>query len=473
MISSALWGALATVLLATFVPSAQALPNLRIMPLGDSITKGSGSTGIVGYRGPLRQKLLNLGLSQEITVDMVGSLRDGNMADDDHEGHSGKFLAQINEYWKLSIQARPNVILVHAGTNNMDKNIDLDIAVDLMASIIDGIFESAPDATVLVAPVIWANNPRMQANTDRFNPQVEALIESRQKQGKHILSVHIDITVGDLKDDKHPNDKGYNKMADAWLQSILEADLRGWLKEPVKRTRQDAPGTGIGIHSDQEDSGMSDSQGPKGRVWEKAGRIFEGFRTWEDVGTIRGAVENGHRDKVRLADLNNDGKADYIIADDDGTVWAWINNGGGSWTSLGKINPDWKSMKITGDMVRLADVDNDGRADLIVLYEDGAARVWKNVDSGRKFESLDAKWATGLAPRDKVTIEDVDGDGYADYVVVWDGGAVLWARNTHNNGKDSSKKNWETGVTIATGPRGVPDKRARVMDMDGDGKAGM
>ncbi|CRK12994.1 hypothetical protein BN1723_017321, partial [Verticillium longisporum] len=49
------------------------------------------------------------------------------------------------------------------------------------------------------------------------------------------------------------------------------------------------------------------------------------------------------------------------------------------WTSIGKINPDWST--ITGDMVRMADVDNDGRADLIVSYSDGAAKVWKNTDN--------------------------------------------------------------------------------------------
>jgi len=110
-------------------------------------------------------------------------------------------------------------------------------------------------------------------------------------------------------------------------------------------------------------------------------------------------------------------------------------------------------MKFAGEMARLADVDSDGRADITVLYEDGAARVWKNVDNGRKFESLDAKWATGLAPRVKVIIEDVDGDGYADYVVVvWDGGAVGMWRNAVGEGRDN---NWEDLGTIAPGVEDV------------------
>ncbi|CAG1976172.1 unnamed protein product [Fusarium graminearum] len=453
------------VFVALMIPYTSALPSLRIMPLGDSITKGNGSKDQKGYRNRLREKLISRGTS----VDMVGSLKHPptGMADNDHEGHSGKVLAQINTYWKLSIAAQPNVVLVHAGTNNMDLEEDLEGSPQILESIIDGLFQYCPDTTVLVAPVIWANKPRMQQNTDRFNPQVIAMIEKRQNAGKHILEVPIDITADDLWDEKHPNDSGYEKMANAWLKAILEADKRGWLKTPTKIDSAGLPGVGLGIGG-----GAGGAQEEiVGKIWKKQGTLFKGFRTWESVGSIRGTAANATREKVILADLNGDGITDYILADDDGTMRAWINGGRpNDWKSIGYINPDWKSVK--RNMIRLADVDNDGKADLIAIYENGAAKVWKNVDNGKKFESMDSKWATGLESRDKVSFQDIDGDGYADYVIVYSGGAVKWARNTHNNGKDSSKKNWEAEVTIAPGPSGIPEGSTRIQDIDGDGKAG-
>ncbi|KAG8666653.1 hypothetical protein FPOAC2_11769 [Fusarium poae] len=452
------------VLITLVTPLTSALPTLRIMPLGDSITKGNGSKDQKGYRNRLRQKLIGQGTS----VDMIGSQKHPatGMPDNDHEGHSGHVLSQINEHWKRSIAARPNVVLVHAGTNNMDLEEDLDGSPAMLASIIDGLLANAPDATILVAPVIWANKPRMQQNTDRFNPKVISIIEQRQKAGKHVLEVPIDITVADLWDQKHPNDGGYEKMANAWLKAILEADRRGWLKDPVVRDAKGLPGVGLGVGGASGGTG----QEIEGQIWKKQGTVFDGVRTWESVGTIRGPLENGSRAKVILADLNGDGIADYILADNDGTLRGWINRGSpNDWTSIGKINPDWKSVK--GNMVRLADVDNDGKADLIVLYQEGAAKVWKNVDNGKKFESLDSQWATGLESRDKIHFEDINGDGYADYVIVYEGGSVKWARNTHNNGKDNSKKNWETVATIAPGPAGIPAGSTRIRDIDGDGKA--
>lgn len=162
--------------------AGQSLPGLRIMPLGDSITKGNGAKDGTGYRNKLRSQLLSYGTDSDVSVDMIGSLADGKMTDNNHEGHSGKYVQDIKGYLDLSIDAKPNVVLVHAGTNNMDKNVDLDIADTLIENIIDKLFEGSPDAVILVAPVIWANNPPMQANTDKFNLKLEASSAGRRRR---------------------------------------------------------------------------------------------------------------------------------------------------------------------------------------------------------------------------------------------------------------------------------------------------
>lgn len=243
--------------LASVMP-AQALPDLRIMPLGDSITKGSGSKDGNGYRNVLRGMLVENGTGADFSVDMIGSLRFGSMADNDHEGHSGRYLGDMKEYLELSIDARPNVILFMAGTNNMDMDVDIDDAPDIWESVIDRLFEAAPDATVLAAPVIWANNTRMQANTDTFNGEVEDIIDQKQSAGSHILSVAIDIDAEDLWDYKHPNDDGYKKMAEAWFDAIQEAHSRKWLEDPAEVNADDLECVGLG--SENDDTGCEDKQ---------------------------------------------------------------------------------------------------------------------------------------------------------------------------------------------------------------------
>ncbi|RYO93705.1 hypothetical protein DL766_004757 [Monosporascus sp. MC13-8B] len=413
---------------------------LRIQPLGDSITKGSGSSDGNGYRRHFREMLADIAAD----IDMIGSLVDGTMEDSSHEGHSGSFLAEIRGYARSSLGANPNVVLLHAGTNNMDLEVDVDAAPGLVQGIIDDILDRLPDTTVIVAKTIWANDRRMQANTDAFNARIHELVAENERAGKHVLLADMSgiITSDDLKDRKHPNDKGYRKMATVWLDAIKVEIEKGWIRNPMEPSEKD--GVGLGTQA-----GSGPIFSCEGGNWKKMGTIFDGFRTWEELGTLMPAQRNGRQDKVILADLNGDGLTDYILADDDGSVRAWINNRMPlPFTELGKINPPWQS--VTGSMVRMADMDNDGRADMIALYSEGAARVWKTMDDGRTFKALDAKWATGPDVREKIRIEDMDGDGYADYVIA------------------PSKRNWEEPVTIAPGLSGVPPDTTRLY---GDGKA--
>lgn len=94
-----------------------------------------------GYHGELRQNLQAQQKGANATIDMIGSLQDVNMRDNNHKGHSGKYLADIRGYLDLSLPAKPNIVCVHAGTNNRDMNVDLDNADALIEYIIDRLFE--------------------------------------------------------------------------------------------------------------------------------------------------------------------------------------------------------------------------------------------------------------------------------------------------------------------------------------------
>ncbi|KAL8883107.1 MAG: hypothetical protein Q9192_007452 [Flavoplaca navasiana] len=94
------------------------------------------------------------------------------------------------------------------------------------------------------------------------------------------------------------------------------------------------------------------------------------------------------RDQYRLADINGDGKADMIIVDATGNMTALLNNGPADvqplrwmWTELGQISP------AVGDAagVRFSDVTGDGKADLIWLDEGSRMTIYRN------------EWGSGLA----------------------------------------------------------------------------
>ncbi|KAK0383865.1 hypothetical protein NLU13_7957 [Sarocladium strictum] len=284
--------------ISTASASASSLPALRIQPLGDSVTKGSLSSHNNGYRGYLRDMLKE---QSDNAIDMIGSLRNGAMDDNDHEGHSGHFLAEINEFYKLSVRARPNVVLLHAGTNNMDKEIDLEESPDLIEAIIDGVHDEAPDAAILVMPVIWANDTRMQNNTDHFNKALEGIIQRKRGDDTHILSVPTNLTVADLADVKHPNDRGYKKMAEAWLAAIREAHGNGWLEDPVSVDAKKLVHMGLGTHSAEADD-APDSP-PPGRTEDE-----------EDDGNDNDSGQSDDRDDQNNGENNRDSSASRTSA---------------------------------------------------------------------------------------------------------------------------------------------------------------
>ncbi|WP_406193938.1 FG-GAP-like repeat-containing protein [Kitasatospora sp. NBC_01560] len=186
------------------------------------------------------------------------------------------------------------------------------------------------------------------------------------------------------------------------------------------------------------------------------------------------AVNEVGTGRLRFADFDGDGKPDYITVEDNGAVKVWLNRGGdpaggNGWQGIGQV-----AQGVTTDRarVRFADFDGDGKADYTVVNPDGSVNVWLN-HGGDKAGSNGwqpiGRVATGVTNRqEQVRFADFDGDGRSDYVVVEDSGAVkVWL----NRGGDPAGGNGWQGIGQVA--QGVTTDRARVRlaDFDGDGKA--
>jgi lysophospholipase L1-like esterase len=203
---------------------------VRIMPLGDSITYGVGSSTSSSYRTALWSRLVN---HAGIAVDFVGSQKSGSLPDTDHEGHSGwridQLTAQIDGWLATS---RPDVILLHIGTNDMNQNVDIANAPTRLGTLLDRIYADLPSVTVLVAAVVPAGDATVNARVNAFNAKLPAVVQKRADAGRAAHFVNLNATIGsaDMNDGLHPNDAGYTKMASLWhsaLEGVL-ANGRDW-----------------------------------------------------------------------------------------------------------------------------------------------------------------------------------------------------------------------------------------------------
>ncbi len=200
---------------------------LRVMPIGDSITAGYRSSTGNGYRGPLWEELIKQGDA----LDFVGSQRSGVMFDPDNEGYYGYRIDQIAGLINQELALyQPNLVLLDIGINDLGQNYQVSTAPARLASLIDQIVAADPNATVLVAQLICNSTPSVQTLITSYNSQIPGIVQARAKAGKRVSLVSMSaLTTADLKDGLHPNDAGYQKMADAWDAGIKQVIAAGKL----------------------------------------------------------------------------------------------------------------------------------------------------------------------------------------------------------------------------------------------------
>lgn len=198
---------------------------VRIMPLGDSITKGRNDHW--SYRRDLEIALTDAGC----IFDFVGSLSGPGsgpgvpLSDRDHEGHGGLRTDQIaNRMHNWLPGNEHDWALVHAGTNDVLQGTSIAAARTNIGRIIDKLRGANPNVGILLAQVI-PNLPENEGDVAALNDAIAAVATE-----KTMPSVSPVIVVDQYSgystfthnyDQIHPNDAGDALLAERWFQALL------------------------------------------------------------------------------------------------------------------------------------------------------------------------------------------------------------------------------------------------------------
>lgn len=222
---------------------ASAADQVRIMPIGDSITFGLGEDG--GYRKYLDYSLR----ARNIEFDMVGP--EGKNSDSfkyngqnvqydgNHAGYSGYTIKQqypVPSWGKNGLleklqeknavkQAAPDIVLLIIGTNDMTANRNLSDCEKELHTLIDYILANMPEGGVIFIGSIpeftaYGGNAQRVAN---YNSTVKKVAES-YGENVQFADVHGSLNgMADMSSDKlHPSGAGYEKMGKFWAGVIDE-----------------------------------------------------------------------------------------------------------------------------------------------------------------------------------------------------------------------------------------------------------
>jgi hypothetical protein len=236
-------------------------PVLRIMPLGDSITKGTGTCAppddylnCIGYRHDLWDLLVDNGYSVNFIGTQGGEFQiyittlimimitkvtvAGRPGDRDNVYGAG-------ENWLNTNQA--DIILLHIGTNDITGTQTVGGIVTEVSQILDKIdqYEAQKGITawVILAMIINRSDPQSDEgrDTSQFNNQLQTMANNRISNGDEIIVVDMEHALNylaDMSDDLHPDAGGYAKMADIWYNALVSLiNLPPSVTNPGTRTR--------------------------------------------------------------------------------------------------------------------------------------------------------------------------------------------------------------------------------------------
>ncbi|KAL9577341.1 MAG: hypothetical protein Q9212_006424 [Teloschistes hypoglaucus] len=247
--------------------------DLRVLPLGDSITYGEGSSDGNGYRLALATMIQGDGNH----LKYIGQVESGTMVNNRHEGHGGFPVGAVGNTAKPDYPKRPNIILLMAGTNDIIFKVDVPNAPERLGAVIGEGVAACPDAVILVGtllPLIHPEeNPELSCtDTETFNSGLQEVVENYNKEGKQVAVVdmarvnasHISPTDG-----IHPTDEGYALIAAAWHDGLVVAGERGWIRQPLPESSDSQP-NGTNEHNIHSSFGSPGSATRNGSTISKA-----------------------------------------------------------------------------------------------------------------------------------------------------------------------------------------------------------
>ncbi len=212
---------------ALFVAAAAPI---RVMPLGDSITRGQGDGGTTGTYNGYRCSLKNRLAAAGVTIDYVGPLSEGRgtCADREHAGWSGWTIAELNASAGAWVAAnQPDVILLTAGTNDILEHASMTGMADRLGTLIDTVKTAAPGVVVIVGTLPQIGSSAYCCDADQLAAwnAFKAAVPAVAAEHGATTAYHDRVYKAELNADAiHPKACAYvSKMAFDWYFAWWQA----------------------------------------------------------------------------------------------------------------------------------------------------------------------------------------------------------------------------------------------------------
>ena len=135
-------------------------------------------------------------------------------------------------------------------------------------------------------------------------------------------------------------------------------------------------------------------------------------------------------DKPLAADVDGDHRAELVVWRASTGTWYWLTSSSG-YSYAASRGVQWGSVGL-GDVPKMADMDGDARADLVIWRASTGTWYWLTSRTGYSYTASGGKQWGNSALGDKPVAADLDGDNIAD-LAVWRAstGTWFWLKSSH------------------------------------------
>ena len=204
----------------------------KVTAFGDSITfgfldlkrRGFGLTTSNNYPNILQGQLRGLDPAWTVVNRGVGG------------EHTGEGAARIGSILRID---RPGFILILEGTNDAHQCMDSNALLNNLASMVRQAQANKTIPIIGTIPPRFRNNPCADDIIAELNPRIQSLAAAG---GIVVAEIFDGMNQRDLfgiapdRDPLHPNEQGYQVMANAWYSAMLQA-IPGGVANALRRRR--------------------------------------------------------------------------------------------------------------------------------------------------------------------------------------------------------------------------------------------
>lgn len=147
-------------------------------------------------------------------------------------------------------------------------------------------------------------------------------------------------------------------------------------------------------------------------------------------------LTRGSNSAPALVDIDGDGDLDLFVGEASGQLNFYRNTGSRSAPVFSLVSDVFQSLDVgRRSTLAFADLNGDGKPDLLLGSEDGGVQVWSNVGdaTGPRFVR-DSTSDIPTGPYSSVTVGDVNGDGILDVIVGTTSGGLLYFEGAKSGG---------------------------------------